>query len=480
MRIFNRVFCLLTVCLFIFVSVIPVGAASPTAVIAFSSNSLSVNSTLTVTVSFSADSVGAVDATLSYDNTILEFVSGNDASGGGGLVRIAGYATSQVKSLRYTLTFKALKAGSSTIRIESSSVYSWDEQLLGNPTAGANVTVRDASLSQNANLKSLSLSAGSLSPRFSAGTTKYTATVGNNVTSVNISAVAADSNAKVRIDGDAALKVGSNTRTITVTAAGGTVKTYTVTITRKDVGEETTSTTATTPAGTVKIPWNGKDYLAAAFDDASLPGGYSAGTARYRDTEIPAAFSENMKICIVRLTPADGDDETAVLCIYDDGADTVCDKYLPLETAGGRYLIRTAAETLPGFTAAAKEINGTTYDVWTFADESRQDFLVIRAINPNGREDWYCYDTEENTAQRYIPADTPAPQTTAAPDTPTEPLPVSAFVMQIPQWSLIAAVVLLALVCTALAILLGLSRRKPKAPETQHAAPKKEAHVPKH
>ncbi|PWK13487.1 cadherin-like beta sandwich domain-containing protein [Tumebacillus permanentifrigoris] len=104
------------------------------------------------------------------------------------------------------------------------------------------VTVTRAVASTNANLSSLTLSAGTLSPAFAAGTTSYTASVGNGVSSVAVTPTVADSTATVKVNGSAAtsgsasaipLNVGSNTITVLVTAQdGSTTKSYTVTVTR--------------------------------------------------------------------------------------------------------------------------------------------------------------------------------------------------------------------------------------------------------
>lgn len=91
---------------------------------------------------------------------------------------------------------------------------------------------RAASLSTNNNLASLSLSAGSLSPAFSAGNTSYNATVANSVTSVTVAAQASDSGATLAITGGQNLAVGSNTISVAVTSKSGAVKTYTIIVTR--------------------------------------------------------------------------------------------------------------------------------------------------------------------------------------------------------------------------------------------------------
>ncbi|WP_186786209.1 cadherin-like beta sandwich domain-containing protein [Paenibacillus agilis] len=104
------------------------------------------------------------------------------------------------------------------------------------------VTRSTPPLLSNADLSSLTLSTGTLSPSFSSSTTNYTATVTNAVYEVNISAIAADVTATITINGTVAangsavkvtLKVGVNPITILVTAQDGSSKLYSVTLTRE-------------------------------------------------------------------------------------------------------------------------------------------------------------------------------------------------------------------------------------------------------
>src|SRR5258708_17017841 len=95
--------------------------------------------------------------------------------------------------------------------------------------------------STNANLASLSISSGTLSPAFATGTTSYTTTVGT--TSITVTPTTSDAAAKVKVNGTSVssgtasanlpLVVGSNTITTVVTAQDGTTTdTYTITVTR--------------------------------------------------------------------------------------------------------------------------------------------------------------------------------------------------------------------------------------------------------
>jgi HSP20 family molecular chaperone IbpA len=97
--------------------------------------------------------------------------------------------------------------------------------------------------SSDATLSSLSLSSGSLSPDFAAGTVGYTATVGSEVASITVTANINSAHATATVNGTAVtsgatsdeipLNFGENTITIAVTAQNGDVKTYTVVVTRE-------------------------------------------------------------------------------------------------------------------------------------------------------------------------------------------------------------------------------------------------------
>ena len=229
----HRLFSILLIaCLLLAACPFAASAAEAQVVLAFSATAVKVGDTVTVTAKFSGDTVGSVNGTLSYDSELLTFVSGDNATGDGGLVRFAHWNNSEQKSLSFSFVFRAVKAGSALIRVEESTVYSWQEEKIGSPTAGARLTVTAAQTqSANADLGSLTISAGKLSPAFSPAVTAYSVSVANNVTSLTVSAAPADKAATVKIGGSNALNVGQNKRTITVTAPNGTVKTYTLTVT---------------------------------------------------------------------------------------------------------------------------------------------------------------------------------------------------------------------------------------------------------
>ncbi len=103
------------------------------------------------------------------------------------------------------------------------------------------VTVTRAQ-SSNADLANLTVSAGTLTPAFAAGTTAYADRVPNATTSISVTPLVADSTATVKVNGTAvasgttsapiSLVVGSNAINTVVTAQNGTTKSYTITVTR--------------------------------------------------------------------------------------------------------------------------------------------------------------------------------------------------------------------------------------------------------
>ncbi|MFD0676029.1 MULTISPECIES: cadherin-like beta sandwich domain-containing protein [unclassified Paenibacillus] len=109
-----------------------------------------------------------------------------------------------------------------------------------------NLIVNRAAASNNADLSSMALSNGSLSPAFASGTIAYTSIVGNGISSLTVTANVYDSKASMTVNGNPVisgqasgainLNVGSNTINVVVTAENGTTKTYSVVVNRVSGG----------------------------------------------------------------------------------------------------------------------------------------------------------------------------------------------------------------------------------------------------
>ena len=87
-------------------------------------------------------------------------------------------------------------------------------------------------LSDNCNLASLTVSNATISPAFSTGTTSYTASVPFTTDTLKVSATAQDSDAKVTVKNTKLSAGATTTVSITVKAANGDTKTYSIKVKR--------------------------------------------------------------------------------------------------------------------------------------------------------------------------------------------------------------------------------------------------------
>lgn len=247
--------------------------------IAFSDPTVTTGETVTVNMKITStggETISNADVMLAYDSSALEFISGDGASGGAGAIRVTGSSESQGNTeLAFTLTFRGLRAGTSSITITSQEVYDSDSQLVEVGQQGTStVTVTAAaSDSTNAKLAGLQISSGTLSPAFSPDVESYSVTVGGDVTSLLVDAPAVDAGASVSVTGNENLQVGENQVICTVTAQDGqTVKTYTINVTKVE-GSADGSEAA--PAGGVvlKTPERTVTVLPAT-EDVPIPEGF--------------------------------------------------------------------------------------------------------------------------------------------------------------------------------------------------------------
>ncbi|NND60785.1 MAG: integrin [Gammaproteobacteria bacterium] len=136
-------------------------------------------------------------------------------------------------------------------------------------------------LSSNADLATLSVPNVVVQPTvFNPQTTTYTALVPNSTTSITINASVADSGATLSVSGDPDnLLVGTNTITVTVTAADGTTKDYTLFVDRLAAVDEISYLKSIAPDANYLFGWSVSvsqdgQYVAVGtpFEDSAATG----------------------------------------------------------------------------------------------------------------------------------------------------------------------------------------------------------------
>lgn len=380
--------------------------------IAFSDPSVMVGNEVTVTMKVTSDTpLGTAEIMLAYDPGILEFVSGSNANGGAGAIKVLGTMESaDQKSFNFTLKFKTLQAGNAQINVTSQEIYDVNSQLLPVSRQGSSTVkvTSPATYSKDATLKSLKISPGTLTPAFSASVDQYTAEVDANTTDLVVNAVAANAGAHVTLQGEKGLKAGENQVVVKVTAEDGqTVKNYTIKVTKPEGGDTVAPTnengeTKEAEFGSTKVTVNGTEYsIATSFDESTLPEGFESSTYSYKGTEVLAGKGLEKDLLLLYLKDAGGN---GGFFIYNEGADS-WSQFVQVETSSKVIVvipIDSDAQIPQGFKERQVDIDGVRVTGWVAETEAEPEYCVFYAMNWDGEKGFYRYDLKEKTIQRYF------------------------------------------------------------------------------
>lgn len=362
------------------------------------SHTVKIGETVTVTVTLSSNSdMGAQSIFVSYDPQVLELSTGGDISGGGGRAQWIG--TDTKKSVSFTLEFKTLKVGKSTISIDTSASIISDmeeERMNINATAGSVTVNAPVSYSADNTLKSLSISPGALTPAFASSIYDYTVSVGENDTKLTVSAVANHSKAKVSITGNTDLKPGSNTVTIMVTAENGEKRNYTIKV-NKPVPE----TKPTEPTVNKTATVDGVNYeIIEDYSSIHLPDNFAPTECDYNGQTVLAGKHSGNGITIMYLQAVD-DKGKSGFYVYDTVSKTFS-PYIVLGASQINYVVLSVSDSMEkpdGYRIVDMTINDMAVKV---LKNGNDDFYLFYGMNSEGSTGWYSYDTKENTVQRYV------------------------------------------------------------------------------
>ena len=346
-------------------------------------NNAVVNSTITVGVKLSAGAAWQVD--LSYDKSLLQ-LTGSSAEGGGTYMANTSNAN---PSRSYTFKFKALKSGNARIGIGSYDVVGNDENSISMSANTKNVRIQtqaeiEASYSDDATLKSLSVEGYEITPSFDKKTYEYSLEVENSVEKVNIIANKNNGNARVEGAGEIELKEGNNKIEVVVTAQKGNTLTYTININRKELNP-------------ISVVINNKNYtIVRKIDDLPKYSGFIETTVEYNGEEIPALKSEAINKTIVGVKDENGNISTYV---FNDGKFE--DKYVELKSNEvSIYIIEKDSVPFKGFNKENITINNE--DLVVFKYKNLNNYYLVYGMDlTTGKEGYYLYDKNNNSFQLF-------------------------------------------------------------------------------
>ena len=388
-----------------------------------SSSSVAVGKTVKVTVSMPSGYFGTVVIS-SSDEGVL-------SNGGDGVTNIgdaAGYPTSQ------SFSFTAKGTGSCTIKAYCTVVGDAEGNDAGGVITGAStkVTVTSASSnndsnsnkdnkdntgndsnsnkdnenkeekkSSNASLGSLVISAGTLSPEFSAATKDYTATVDYSCSSLAVTANPADSKASVTsVTGNDSLEVGENTVSVVVTAEDGSTSTYNIVVTRR---AEDDPENADKQDNWKKFNINGTEWnMVNDIPEDVVPEGFEHSKTVIDGLEYNTLHGTFGDITLVYLQSESGNG----LFVYD-AAQNAAYEFVRINSESHFIvvLLPKVDDVPEGYNEVSLSIEGkgvaTAYQTKAEkTDDKTKDFYLVYAINDNGESGWYTYDSVDGTYMR--------------------------------------------------------------------------------
>lgn len=393
-----------------------------------SSSSVAVGKTVKVTVSMPSGYFGTV-VIKSSDEGVL-------SNGGDGVANIGdaveGYPTSQ------SFSFTAKSAGTCSIKAYCTVVGDAEGIDAGGTITGASTKVtvtspssnndsnsnkdnkdnsgsntgndsdankdnenKEEKKSSNASLGSLVISAGTLSPEFSAATKDYTATVDHSCSSLAVTANPADSKASVTsVTGNDSLEVGENTVSVVVTAEDGSTSTYNIVVTRR---AEDDPENADKQDNWKKFDINGTEWtMVNDIPEDVVPEGFEHSKTVIDGLEYNTLHGTFGDITLVYLQSESGNG----LFVYD-AAQNAAYEFVRINSESHFIvvLLPKVDDVPEGYNEVSLSIEGkgvaTAYQ--TKAEKSHdqtKDFYLVYAINDNGESGWYTYDSVDGTYMR--------------------------------------------------------------------------------
>ena len=384
-----------------------ISAATATANVGITPQTATQGGTVNVTLRVSSSvNIAVMEFYLTYDPTILEYQSG---ATGGGSGELRFYSDTTTKDVTYNLVFKALLPGTTTIAYKNpqpagcgimpEEVAYGDEMAISGGTGTITVTA-PSTASSNANLSSLKVSAqtdsGStksltLSPVFSATTTKYYLTLDEDIAKLVVSATTKDAKSTTSVSGTT-ISPGNNVTTITVTAENGGTNKYYIYSSQGDAAIDVSTEGLSVKIGDQLM------QISSTLEGVDLPAGYEKSVIGYNSINVEAAVNETKSLTLIYITNADGTNGSFYIYNSEDGSFY---KYQTIAVGSATYTIMKADDTVvvpDSYTRTTLTINDQEIDGWI--SDKDQQFGLVYAMNDLGEVNIYMYDFKEATIQR--------------------------------------------------------------------------------
>ena len=235
-------------------------------------------------------------------------------------------------------------------------------------------------------LKNLSINNVKLNPVFNKDTLKYTAVVNGDIEKITIKVEKSSDAANITGDGEKELKEGLNKIEIVVTAENGEKRVYEISITRKE-------------SNPIEVTIDKKKYTVVKKEvSLKVPEGYVKTKITINNEEVVAYTSSTTGYTLVALVDENG---KTIFAKYDKKNETY-EKYSEISSDKVRLLlINPDKKDIPyGYKKCTFMIDDQ--EVEGYALELESIYRLVYGINMStGEKDFYLFDMEEKTFQRF-------------------------------------------------------------------------------
>lgn len=371
---------------------------------------------VTITVTGAMDGIEALDGNLTFDGSILKFISSSESSVNvqGGLIKFVSTSSSNGK-LSVSFTFQALHTGKTTVKAGCKLMNSaYDEfqgsgsttvtvAAPGNTTPGTNPPANNKST--DAKLSTLIVSPGTLTPAFSPTIYDYKLQVEVGTTEIAVSAKPANAKAVVSsVNGATGLVKGPNTVTVVVKAENGNTATYTLHV---QVGLYPEQVVIEAQVGDQKLKV--KNDLTGVV----LPAGAVVTPIKIAGETIQGISYNNGMLTLVMLIDDKG---AGALYIYNPNGPTYTlfqEVTVPLSqyvivSLGKDYKIpkgyKKVSITIGSYTNVEALVldsstSNTSKKLKKDETKTADRFFLFKGMKKAGEVSWYQYDAKEGTVQ---------------------------------------------------------------------------------
>lgn len=261
----------------------------------------------------------------------------------------------------------------------------------GGSSSGGTTETPQPTRSGDADLASLSVSAGTLTPKFSAGRTSYELSLPSDADSVVITAEANDAAASVSGAGEVALEQGENEIRITVTAEDGTTKTYTINAYVEEAPD-------------VFLEYDGKSLgIVKNTDRVTKPGdAFEEVTLTIDGKEVTGWTNNIMNVTVLCMIDEESGEKGFYL--YDSEQQALTSSFRPMTLLGNRLFVVDIAEDLQkreSMTFTTVTVDEQELPGWRYDEAGFDNYSLIYVMNEQGEMQYYQYEASQNTLQLY-------------------------------------------------------------------------------